>query len=250
MPLSVTRWSVPFDLLKRTAAEWSSDNATRWSASVAFDTLLSLAPLLVITVSIAGFVYGKKDAQAELQFGLRNLLGPDVAPAIQMLLTSPRKQLSGFIAVLYRYEYQTRTAWHSILCWNKLAIWAASLENGAHLEIEGELRYRVYTRSESDRSVRVAQRRTGNVRKGEGHWAGRARFRLQLRLRPEGWSITGGQCPRIVSVPKSCSVGCSSVRVAAPLRPQVLGVASGSRLLYTNCGRYSDPVDRQIRAIT
>jgi uncharacterized BrkB/YihY/UPF0761 family membrane protein len=41
---------------------------------VAFYTLLSLAPLLVITVSIAGLVYGKKDAQGELQFGLRNLV--------------------------------------------------------------------------------------------------------------------------------------------------------------------------------
>ena len=89
------------DLLKRTAAEWSSDNATRWSASVAFYTLLTLAPLLVITVSIASVVYGKKDAQGELQFGLRSLVGPDVAPAIQILLKSPRKPLSGFIAVLF-----------------------------------------------------------------------------------------------------------------------------------------------------
>jgi len=68
---------------------------------LAFHTLLSLAPLLVITVSIAGLVYGKKDAQGELQFDLRNLVGPDVAPAMQMLLTSPRKPLSGFIAVLF-----------------------------------------------------------------------------------------------------------------------------------------------------
>jgi membrane protein len=62
---------------------------------VAFYTLLSLAPLLVITVSIAGIVYGKKDAQGELQFGFRKLLGPDVGPAIQILLTSRRKPLSG-----------------------------------------------------------------------------------------------------------------------------------------------------------
>jgi len=44
---------------------------------------------------------GKKDAQGELQFGLRNLVGPDVVPAIQILLKSPRKPLSGFIAVLF-----------------------------------------------------------------------------------------------------------------------------------------------------
>lgn len=101
MPFRIPHWSASLQLLRRTATEWNLDNATRWSASVAFYTLLSLAPLLVVTVSIAGFVYGKKDAQGQLEFGLRNLVGPDVAPAIQILLTSPRKPLTGFIAVIF-----------------------------------------------------------------------------------------------------------------------------------------------------
>jgi single-strand DNA-binding protein len=54
-------------------------------------------------------------------------------------------------------EYQTRTEWHRILCWNKLAEWAGALQKGAYVEVEGELRYREYTPSESDRSVRVAE---------------------------------------------------------------------------------------------
>jgi single-strand DNA-binding protein len=54
-------------------------------------------------------------------------------------------------------EYQTRTEWHRILCWNKLAEWSAVLQKGAYVEVEGELRYREYTPSESDRSVRVAE---------------------------------------------------------------------------------------------
>ena len=54
-------------------------------------------------------------------------------------------------------EYKTRTEWHRILCWNKLADWAGTLEKGAHVEIEGELRYRDYTPAEADRSVRVAE---------------------------------------------------------------------------------------------
>jgi membrane protein len=101
MPFGIPRVSDLFALCKRSATEWSLDDATRWSASVAFYTLLSAAPLLVLTASIAGFVYGKKDAQGQLELGLRNLVGPDVAPAIQILLTTPRKPVSGFLAALF-----------------------------------------------------------------------------------------------------------------------------------------------------
>jgi single-strand DNA-binding protein len=54
-------------------------------------------------------------------------------------------------------EYKTRTEWHRIICWNKLAEWAASLQKGAYVEVEGELRYHEYTPAESDRSIRVAE---------------------------------------------------------------------------------------------
>jgi single-strand DNA-binding protein len=54
-------------------------------------------------------------------------------------------------------EYQTRTEWHRILCWNRLAEWADSLQKGAYVEVEGELRYREYTPAESDRSIRFAE---------------------------------------------------------------------------------------------
>jgi single-strand DNA-binding protein len=54
-------------------------------------------------------------------------------------------------------EYKTRTEWHRILCWNKLADWAGTLQKGAYVEIEGELRYRDYTPAEADRSMRVAE---------------------------------------------------------------------------------------------
>jgi single-strand DNA-binding protein len=54
-------------------------------------------------------------------------------------------------------EYQTRTEWHRILCWNKLAEWAGALQKSACVEVEGELRYREYTPADSDRSVRVAE---------------------------------------------------------------------------------------------
>ncbi len=101
MRFSIPHCSITFSLLKRIATEWSTDNATRWSASVAFYTLLSLAPLLVLTVAIAGLFYGKKVAQGQLVSGLRDLVGPDVGRAIQILLTSPHKPVSGLIAAVF-----------------------------------------------------------------------------------------------------------------------------------------------------
>src|SRR3954470_18053810 len=54
-------------------------------------------------------------------------------------------------------EYKTRTEWHRVICWNKLADWAGNLQKGAYVEVEGELRYREYTPAEFDRSMRTAE---------------------------------------------------------------------------------------------
>jgi single-strand DNA-binding protein len=53
-------------------------------------------------------------------------------------------------------EYKTRTEWHRVICWNKLADWAGNLHKGAYVEVEGELRYRGYTPTDSDRTIRSA----------------------------------------------------------------------------------------------
>jgi membrane protein len=98
---SIPHCSIALGLLERTATEWNTDNATSWSASVAFYTLLSLAPLLILTVAIAGLVYDKRVAQGELVLGLRDLLGPEIGPAIQLLLTSPRKPVNSLIATVF-----------------------------------------------------------------------------------------------------------------------------------------------------
>ena len=80
--------------------EWNSDNALRWSASVAFYSLLSLTPLLVLIVAIGGLFYGKETAQAQLALVLHRLAGFDVSPAIRILLNDPQKPMTGLIAAV------------------------------------------------------------------------------------------------------------------------------------------------------
>ena len=52
--------------LKHTASEWSEDEAARLAASLALYTLLSLAPLLVIVVAVAGMVFGEEAARGQI----------------------------------------------------------------------------------------------------------------------------------------------------------------------------------------
>jgi membrane protein len=99
--ITKSRSSAVFALLKRVIEEWNSDDAMSWSASVAFYTILSLAPLLILTVAIAGLVYGKSAAQGELLSGLRTLVSPDISPAVQILLARPQEASTSWIAFIF-----------------------------------------------------------------------------------------------------------------------------------------------------
>lgn len=75
-------------LLTETVYAWGDDNVPRLGASLAFYTLLSLAPLLVVIVAIAGIAYGKQAAQGEVFFEIRGLVGSEGSITIQRLLES------------------------------------------------------------------------------------------------------------------------------------------------------------------
>ena len=53
-------------IFRQASAEWIADNATRLGASVAFYTLLSLTPVVVIAVAVAAVIYGEDAAQGRL----------------------------------------------------------------------------------------------------------------------------------------------------------------------------------------
>ena len=61
-------------------------NVPRLGASVAFYTLLSLAPLLIIVIAVAGAVFGKEAAQGQLVWQIQDLIGRDGAETVQTLL--------------------------------------------------------------------------------------------------------------------------------------------------------------------
>lgn len=87
-----------FGLLKRAFNEWNSHEAPRMGASLAFYTLLSLAPLVIITVSVTALVFGHTDAQTQFIEQFRQMVGHDGAQAVETVLKSSQNEKSGILA--------------------------------------------------------------------------------------------------------------------------------------------------------
>lgn len=80
-------------LLVDSVSSWIADYAPSMGAALSYYTLFSLAPLLLIVLSVAGLVYGGDAARGELFGQLQGMLGDDGAAAVEGLLASV--QVSG-----------------------------------------------------------------------------------------------------------------------------------------------------------
>ncbi|MFO0957112.1 MAG: YhjD/YihY/BrkB family envelope integrity protein [Isosphaeraceae bacterium] len=88
------------DLLRETVNEWIADNVPRLGASLAFYSVLSTAPLLIIVLAIAAMAFGEDAARGQLVFQIREIIGDEGAKAIQDILKNARKPATGTIAAL------------------------------------------------------------------------------------------------------------------------------------------------------
>ena len=82
-------------LLKEAASDWIDDGAMRLSSSLAYYAIFSLAPLLVILISIAGLVFGEEAARGQLSQQIAVLAGRGAGDAIQAAVQSSASQKSG-----------------------------------------------------------------------------------------------------------------------------------------------------------
>ncbi len=76
-------------LVKEVATSWLKDYVPSMGAALAFYALFSLAPLLLIVVSVAGLVFGEDAARGEIQVQLQDLMGEQGAGAVQGLSLIP-----------------------------------------------------------------------------------------------------------------------------------------------------------------
>ena len=89
-----------FELLKETYNEWSEDKAARLAAALAYYTVFSLAPLLIIAIAVAGLVFGQEAARGQLDNQIQSLVGQQSAELIQTMVESASKPKSGIIATV------------------------------------------------------------------------------------------------------------------------------------------------------
>jgi membrane protein len=89
-----------WDLLYRAALAWDRDNAMRLSAAVAMYTILSLSPLLVITIKVMALVLGEPAASAHVNRQVEAFLGPVGAKAVEGMIADTVRPGAGVLATL------------------------------------------------------------------------------------------------------------------------------------------------------
>jgi membrane protein len=90
-------WKSWWELVKKAGNAWIDDYAPSMGAALSYYTVFSLAPLLLIVISIAGLVFGEEAVRGELFGQLRGLMGADAATAVEGLLASVSKPSEGAI---------------------------------------------------------------------------------------------------------------------------------------------------------
>src|ERR1043165_7552954 len=88
-----------WELLKLTFTEWTNDNAFELSAALAFYTIFSIAPILLIAVGVASFFLAPDTATDQIVDEMENMIGPQGANAVRQVIESSRGFGKGFWAV-------------------------------------------------------------------------------------------------------------------------------------------------------
>jgi membrane protein len=89
-----------WQLARKTFSEWSAAKAPRLGAALAYYTALSIAPLLLVVIGIAGLALGDEAARGQIMGQMQGLIGAEGARAVEDVLQNSRDTESGTIATL------------------------------------------------------------------------------------------------------------------------------------------------------
>lgn len=93
--LSAAFW---WQVLKTAAGSWLRDRAPSMGAALAFYTVFSLAPLLLLVIAIAGLAFGHAESQDAIIAQVADVVGPEGAAVVEKMLRSASHARSGIIA--------------------------------------------------------------------------------------------------------------------------------------------------------
>lgn len=87
-------------VLKETATGWDDDNVARLAASLAYYTLLSVAPLIILAVAVAGLAFGEQAARQHIGGELAAVVGGGAAGAIQSIAANAKAPGTGVFSIV------------------------------------------------------------------------------------------------------------------------------------------------------
>ncbi|HEX8550918.1 MAG TPA: YihY/virulence factor BrkB family protein [Abditibacteriaceae bacterium] len=87
-------------LLKQTYAAWNEDKAPRLGAALAYYTVFSLAPFLIIILAVAGMVFDASDARGQIMQQVAGTIGQDGADIIGTMVDNANHRGSGITATI------------------------------------------------------------------------------------------------------------------------------------------------------
>jgi membrane protein len=88
------------ELFVETYKDWNEDKAPRLAAALSYYTIFSLAPLLIIAISLAGLIFGQDAAREQVMEQARAFIGADGAEAIGGLLEASNRPAAGIIGTI------------------------------------------------------------------------------------------------------------------------------------------------------
>jgi membrane protein len=93
-----------YELLKATLKKWSADSASRLSAAFSYYAIFSIGPLLIIAITLVGFIFGHKAAEDQVRPQITSFVGDKAAGFIQELIKkvafSPTMSFAGIISIV------------------------------------------------------------------------------------------------------------------------------------------------------
>ena len=84
--------------LKAAASDWSAHKSAKAGAAIAYYSIFSIGPLIVVVISLAGLFFGREDVQQEVTQAIRGLLGDKGSEAVNAMLTAAGAPSEGVFA--------------------------------------------------------------------------------------------------------------------------------------------------------
>ena len=87
-----------YALVKKSVNAWIDDYAPSMGAAISYYTVFSIAPLMIIVIAVAGFVWGREAVQGEIVGQLSGMIGRQGAEGVQTLIESASQPTQGLVA--------------------------------------------------------------------------------------------------------------------------------------------------------